>query len=956
MFAKRFLPALLFLWIAGLPLHSQAQLTVTASNNAAALVTTLVGPGVQVSNITMNCPTGAAGTFNGSATNLGIGAGVLLTTGSVAVAAQPNVGGAAGSDNGGLGDNELTLLGGDPTFDACALEFDFVAVCDTISIAYVLASEEYDEFVCAGVNDVFAFFITGPGLANVNIATVPGSAVPVSINTVNLGTGVGGPGCVTTNSAYYTQNLTNTTHEYDGQTVRLEAKTWVQPCSTYHVKLVVADGGDGVYDSGVFLEQAGIRCASQQISVNTATASGSNYLVEGCTDATLILERSGNISLPLTIHYNIGGNAQNGVDYGQIADSVVFAAGIDSVGILINGIADGLAEGLESILIIVADSNCGGVYADTAEIFIIDAPRAEFASVPACPFFPVQFTNQSSFAGVIAQFAWDFGDGGTSSLGSPQHSYAAAGQYTVSLLIVGTEGCRDSITHTVTVLPAPTAQWSASQFCQQFPTIFDDGSPTPGLVQWNWDFGDGNTGQGDLVAYQYANAGNYGVTLVVTAPNGCRDTSIQAITIYPSPAAEFGWTDICNGSPMAFTDLSTMNPGSITTWIWSLGDGSSFNTSSVNHVYPGSGTFAVDLIVESDQGCKDTVSHSVNVFPNPVPDFSYNFACIGDTTFFLDQSTISSGANAAWDWQFGDGGSSQSTNPFHVYLASNNYLVSLSVTSDQGCVTLLERNIGRPPMPPAPNVINDTMCFGFAGVLQAFTNEPGGVIRWYDTPLGSDVLVTGNSIPTPPLTYTTPWYVDVLSVEGCVSDRMPVYGVVSPGPTVLVDVSATAVEIPNAIVEFMASDLIGNVVVWNWNFGDGNGSSSVSPVHQYAAAGSYLASLTVTSNFGCEAVYPLPPIMVGQEIRLYTPNAFTPNGDGLNDVFEVYSRLVTQLSIRIYDRWGKLLFASENLNFTWAGKDASGVEVPEGTYVYVINAIGFDGQPIERAGSVILIR
>ena len=146
-----------------------AQLGVTVNGNAAQLAQALVGPGITVSNVTMNCPAGASGTFNGTATNIGIGSGVLLTTGSLAIAAQPNLGGGSGLNNGGGADADLTALGGNPTFNACALEFDFVALCDTISIAYVFASDEYNEYVCANVNDVFGFFLTGPGYANTNI-------------------------------------------------------------------------------------------------------------------------------------------------------------------------------------------------------------------------------------------------------------------------------------------------------------------------------------------------------------------------------------------------------------------------------------------------------------------------------------------------------------------------------------------------------------------------------------------------------------------------------------------------------------------------------------------------------------------------------------------------------------------------------------------------------------------
>jgi gliding motility-associated-like protein len=356
---------------------AQAQLTVTASANATQLAQNIVGPGITVSNVVLNCPGNGAGTFNGAATNLGINSGVLLTTGTVATAAQPNISGSAGSDRGGAGDAQLTILGGNTTFDACGLEFDFVALCDTISIAYVFASEEYDEYVCGTVNDVFAFFLTGPGYANTNIATIPNTNIPVSINTVNNGSigGSGGGGatnCNLTNTAYYLNSFT-TTHEYDGQTVRLIARAAIQPCSTYRVKLVVADGGDGIFDSGVFLEQNGITCNSSFFAVqSTLTAPLATNAIEGCINGAFVFTRQGDSTQASALSYTIGGTATPGADYQNISGTVVFGVNQTAVTVPITAFADGIAEGTETIQIIIRDTICGTVTADTATITITD--------------------------------------------------------------------------------------------------------------------------------------------------------------------------------------------------------------------------------------------------------------------------------------------------------------------------------------------------------------------------------------------------------------------------------------------------------------------------------------------------------------------------------------------------------------------------------------------------------
>lgn len=942
----------------------RAQLTVQASQNASALVNTLTGPGVQISNITMNCPNGGAGTFNGSSTNLNINSGVLLTSGQVTTATQPNISGFEGIDNGGFGDNDLTALSGDPTFDACALEFDIVAMCDTISIAYIFASEEYDEYVCAGVNDVFGFFITGPGLSNVNIATIPNSTTPVSINTVNVGTagifGGFGTNCVYTNTAYYVQNLVNTTHEYDGQTVRLEAKTWVQPCSTYHIKIVVADGGDGVFDSGVFLEADGIRCTGTQVEVNTTTVSGNNYLVEGCTDAMLNFERTGDSSTFYTVNYVLGGTAQNGVDYAQLQDSVVFLINEDSVSLLLSAPDDGIVEGLETLYIILTDSTCGGVYSDTAEIFIVDPPMAAFSFASACPGFPAQFTDNSTFYSGISQWAWDFGDGGSSTLQNPQHVFANQGSYTVQLIVVTAEGCRDTTSQTISVFEPPTANWSAMQFCPTMPTQFTDASTTPSagdsIMTWLWDFGDSYDSNLPDPSHQYGGPGVYQAVLVVSNLSGCRDTLSQSLVIHPQPMAHFDFEDICDEAVENLTDLSTVASGSITSWSWTLSDGSTYTTQNVSHVFPDTGSYDVQLIVGSSQGCFDTVIHNFHVHANPVPDFSLSFACIGDTTQFTDLSTLGAGSIAGWDWAFGDGDSAQVQHPQHIYTVAGNYFVTLTVTSDFGCVTVLEREIGRPPVPPAPYPVHDTVCAGFGSALGANHAMPGGQIFWYYTMTSTTPFMSGTSYLAPPTEVTTPYFVETLSPEGCRSERVPVFVMISPSPSVLAAASTYATEIPTAIVEFSTEDPLGNTVLWQWDFGDGNTATESDPVHQYTAEGIYYAVLTATSAMGCVSVYALPEIVVTEDIHLTIPNAFTPNGDGLNDFFNLYTRLVTEIDLVIYDRWGKLLYQTGDLNFQWDGKDVSGSELAEGVYTYVVKARTYDGELIQRAGTVMLIR
>src|ERR1041385_2898647 len=217
----------LLLCFFGFSFQAFSQLTVTPGASAQQLVQNLVGTGITVSNITLTAGPNATGTFNGTNSNIGLPTGILLTTGNIAYAPGPNITDSGGDDNLLPGDSTLDILATQQTFDATILEFDFVPISDTITFRYVVGSEEYPEFVGQGFNDVFGFFLSGPGINGpypgnaINIALVPSTTIPVAIHNVNDGysgfctSPLPGP---SNNCVYYVNNCSGTTVEYDGFT------------------------------------------------------------------------------------------------------------------------------------------------------------------------------------------------------------------------------------------------------------------------------------------------------------------------------------------------------------------------------------------------------------------------------------------------------------------------------------------------------------------------------------------------------------------------------------------------------------------------------------------------------------------------------------------------------------------------------------------------------------------
>lgn len=288
-----FLGVSLLLW----SLSLKAQLTVSNSLTPVQLVqNVLLGNGVTATNITYNGNPIAIGSFNGSNSNIGLAGGVIMTSGNINNAPGPNNSSGASAYNGLPGDADLDqIMSPTHSYEACILEFDFVPTSDTVKFRYVFGSDEYMEYVSpypGGINDGFGFFISGPGISGTfsnnakNIALIPGTALPVTMFNLNLNS----------NGAYYFDNgnglgsggtaPNGTTVQYDGFTVVLTAVSAVQCGQTYHIKLAVGDGGDGVFDSGVFLEagsfsSTGVPDAGSDISINQGSGCSRQLLASG---------------------------------------------------------------------------------------------------------------------------------------------------------------------------------------------------------------------------------------------------------------------------------------------------------------------------------------------------------------------------------------------------------------------------------------------------------------------------------------------------------------------------------------------------------------------------------------------------------------------------------------------------------------------------------------------------
>ncbi|MFN0032646.1 MAG: choice-of-anchor L domain-containing protein, partial [Flavobacteriales bacterium] len=402
---KKLLPLVAVLFAT---LQSQSQLVVDNNLTVSQYVQdVLLGQNVSVSNITFNGGSAnvvmnAVGGFESIDSNIGIESGFIMTCGDAAGTVGPNnQTGYTGAGPGGSNGNDADLLdliqanNGNSMHDWCIIEFDFVPLGDTIQFQYIWGSEEYDTYVGSGFNDVFGFFISGPGINGPfsdnaeNIALVPGTNTGVAINTINNGQGNAGP-C--TNCEYYNQagndgdfwaNQTDDIYtnpyymQYDGFTDVMTALAIVQCGQTYHIKLAVSDANDGILDSGVFLQRDSFSSNLVVQATLDLNVSGPNddTLFENCGEGFITFERpeTGNPDVELVAYLVYSGTATNGVDYTLLPDSVVFPPGVMTISLPLDAFDDALLEGAETVEMVISNmADCGETMVDNEFTFFVN--------------------------------------------------------------------------------------------------------------------------------------------------------------------------------------------------------------------------------------------------------------------------------------------------------------------------------------------------------------------------------------------------------------------------------------------------------------------------------------------------------------------------------------------------------------------------------------------------------
>jgi gliding motility-associated-like protein len=635
------------------------------------------------------------------------------------------------------------------------------------------------------------------------------------------------------------------------------------------------------------------------------------------------------------------------------------------------------------------EEGCEDAYYDTIAVYpYVDAQFSLSPDSAGCHPFDVNINNNSVHA---ATYYWNLGDGASSSDKAPSHQYINYSNtidsvYTIKLNITSQYNCTDSISKKVTVYPNPNAAFAMDE---------EDGCPpimismtnqsTAAEASYEWDFGDGEketTSTKTNVTHTFQNTTgankNYQVLLKAVTSYGCTDTMVKTIIIYPEVTADFT-TDINGGcNPLYITFNNTSINGDYVEW--NFDDGETSTSEKPRHYFTNTSgtnkTFNIRLLAESQHGCSDIITKPITVYATPNAEFSPSplnqvfknpsEVIITNLTNHYDQWQYS--------WHFGDNTTSSSAEETFIKTYTswgdedNDYkriitMVASNANQPQCADTTFHTIIISPPKPIV--VIKDIDSTGCTPITLSFDIKHKAFEDSIIWDFGDGTIVRNNSSPTH--TFDKPGVYNVkLLVKGEGGESYD-YKTVEAyrNPVVNFSVYPETPVLPDATIQCDNRTQYGDYFLWY--FGDNTTSIHSNPIHTYKELGNYSIKLIATTVNGCIDSLTMEDLVkvVGQK-HLIFPNAFKPDqtgpsgghyteADESSNIFRPYWKGVVNYNLKIFNRWGELLFESHDVYVGWDGY-YKGELCKQDAYIWKVEASFTTGEKEKKAGVVTLLR
>jgi gliding motility-associated-like protein len=520
-----------------------------------------------------------------------------------------------------------------------------------------------------------------------------------------------------------------------------------------------------------------------------------------------------------------------------------------------NPIATYTSPGVYTVRLTVQNARGVDGIVKTNYITVFPSARIDFTANTTVSCIPavIQFQNGVTVQGPgsVTSYSWDFGDGTTSSDPNPVKTYTTLGFYSVRLSITTDNGCVVSSTKTrfIRIIGGvtPNFDFSPLDACNTPIGInFNNQSTGPGVINYQWTFGNSTTSTDKNPSTSYASTGNYNVKLVVNSSYGCSDSITRSIAVTGNQTNFDAPANSCPNKALNFINTSNPLPNNSE---WDFGDGTfSFETNPVK-LFTTPGTYTVRL-TNRYADCEGTTTRTITITNPPGVDFTSTDTSGCQTPHQVQFQSQASGATG-WLWDFGDGTTSTDQNPAHSYSSFGNYDVRLTITTADSCTsTIFKPAFVKIAQPVSPVIIN-----GIAGGCIPFTYTPEldpattTEIASYQWDFGNGQTSTS---ATPTATYTSVGTYTVrltVTTKGGCSETITLTNAIKAGTKPTADFSVNKTN-SCAGIPFQFTSSSTPADEWLWDFGDGGNSSFENPNHQYLDTGFFAVRLIAYNN-GC---------------------------------------------------------------------------------------------------------
>jgi gliding motility-associated-like protein len=436
-------------------------------------------------------------------------------------------------------------------------------------------------------------------------------------------------------------------------------------------------------------------------------------------------------------------------------------------------------------------------------------------------------------------------------------------------------------------------------------------------------------------------AGNYPYT--VKDANQCSTSGSETLN-QPAPlplAVSASPQSICEGRQ------STLRATGGLTYSWSNGDAGSTATVAPTQ------SQQYTVTASDAAGCTQSATVQVQVDPLPSLQPATDTLCKGEPFTPSWSASISSGTITSYTWEFGDQSTSAVATPSHRFVQSGTYPVRCTITSDRQCSTTAAANIRVFETPQASfDVIRAEGCTPVeVTLINTSTSTDGRIVSYTWTSADAEDIGRGR------FRYITPGSHDMLltvtTEYGCTDDSL-IKAVATVHPRPVAGFDCYLDELNDRSTSLYLTDRSSHATTWSWDFGDGNSSTEQQPSHIYQGTGLFAVRQIVDNGFGCPDTL-VKTMPVGPPSSLWVPDAFSPNGDGLNEIFTAFGTRVERFSMDIFDRFGERIFTTTDIERGWDGI-VQGERAPEGVYVYGITYTNLNQSNKQLSGRVSLVR